>query len=227
MLYLIHGDHQPHTRQALTSQLATATRSGRQIKTILGKSTTRAEIEQVLGTTELFGEKPLIVVESLFAMAAKKKLADILSLLNQETTPALPEPEVILWEAKTLTATQLKQLPQAKVAVFPVSKPIFTWVGSLTPLANKKATMLKAFDQAVTAEAPIFCLAMAVRQIRLLLQSQLDGSGSPRITSQAKQFQQSQLIAALTALSDLDYAHKSGNNRVDLRTDLDLWQLKL
>lgn len=214
MLILIHGDHQVKARQELQNQIAKAKQAGiTDMVTLDGRICSLSEIIQSTESQSLFGTSTrLTIIENLFRRRSKTELTEIIDYLS--TCP--PDQTLLLWDDKTLTATQLKPLTNFKKIVFPLPKIIFKLTDAFTPNANLSG-LLTLLESACAADSAELVLIMLARQLRLMLQKKSRGPGFP----------ESQAIKLHHQLAEIDYQNKSGRLALDLQSELSNWLIKV
>ena len=228
-MIILHGDHQPNSRQRLTTLTTEANAHGVNITRVEAATLTPNALEIILGRDSLFGTTELVIIEGLHSLPASQQRKTLIQLLTQHTQ----NPNLIIWENKSLTATQLKIFQNAKIEEFKIKKLLFTWMDSLSPQTDK-ARLLTLFHQVTDQEPVEFIFLMLARQIRLLIQTK-EGisppSGSPfmlsKLRHQAQFFTLEQLLKLHSQLLKIDLDQKNGKSQLDLKAQLDLWQISL
>ena len=125
MIYIFHGDDQLESRKAFSNHLD-------QIKDteILRLDSKNIEIDKVnlfLQESSLFNTKKALSVSNLFS--AKKDIIDtIIKLINQ-----IENIDIIIWQDKILTATQIKNLKNTQVKTFSLDNKLFTCLNAIKP----------------------------------------------------------------------------------------------
>ncbi len=229
MLTLIHGEDTTASRQELTRLREDFT--GEVLAFPLEEATPE-NLAQVLTSNSLFSVKKLIILENFFT-SRKKPPKDFPKVEDNI--------DVIAWEGKKLTATQVKVieqlLPTIKVQEFKQNQVVFQFVESLRPKNQKQ--MLTLFREYLTVESPEIIFAMITRQFRLLLLAQTNSADGPddylrlspwqraKLAGQAKAFGSKHIQGYLAKLLDIDFKIKTGQSPVDLRTALELLLLQL
>jgi DNA polymerase III delta subunit len=237
-MIILHGDHTPHSRQKLVELLDAAKSQTAEVKRYQASELSLADLEQALGESSLFGSQPTIVIEELHSLPPSKKkealIAHLATVANDQASPSL-----ILWEKRTLTKPMLKKFGAAQVQEFKISNTVFAWLDSLNGTRDRAGAkpnlkhQLQLLHEATQAEDAFYCLIMAARQIRLLIQVKDGGSvgGAPfmiaKLQKQAQSFSLPQLLAAHHRLLELDLAHKTSASSFSLAQDLDLFLLHL
>lgn len=224
MITLIHGDNQAKSRLKLVELVTAAKEMGTTVTTLNGASLSAGELEAALGSTGLFGDKQLVVIENLLAGVRSKHKTALIEMVKKATI------DVMIWESKTLTAAGAKQVAGAKVEAFPINSSVFTWLdqlGGSEPNTKKLATLHQALEQS----EPQLCFALLARQVRLLIQvaSHTPVAMAPfaltKLKSQVKNFTLPQLRALHNKLYQLDLDQKQSGKLIDLRQELELLTL--
>lgn len=224
MITILHGEQHVRSRTALTLQLDRARTQSKQITRLEPKQLDEKSLSVALQTQSLFGEERVIVIEELHSLPKSKKKDALLQTLAAESKNA--ELDIILWEKKQLTATELKVFPTAKSEVFPLAKVMFTWLGSVTgsQLPSQKAKMVKLLQESAESDGEQFCFAMLARQVRMLIEAKemAVGSTNPKLISQAKNFSWQQLLSLHKQLVLIDQKVKTSATPFSLTGQLEL-----
>lgn len=224
-MLILHGEHELNSRARLIELTSAAKQNGTQVIWLDGKKLTTADLELALGSDTLFANPKLLVIEQVFAGPKSKRkddLAKALGLISDQTV------EVIIWEAKTLTATQLKTLANPKQELFKLSNAVFTWLDALSPAQATKAKQQQLFTAAVAAESAEFCLIMLIRQLRLLIQAKENTLTSlppfmiGKIKKQADAFTLEQLLSLHAAVFGIDKRQKTGTSPANTCQELEV-----
>lgn len=225
-IIILHGDHQVAVRSELAKIMDKWQETDTKTVSIEGAKLTLAEIEEATGSQSLIPMPQGIVIEGLLTRTRSKAKQTIIDYL----TKANSTDQIILVEPKTLTAAQLKSIPQGQVKSFPLPKALFKYLDQIhTPPEHA----LPALRLTITQDSPELCFAMLNRQIRLLLQTLTNTpmKEAPfvinKLRSQARHFSLPQLKSAQDRLLQIDRNQKTGNSRLSLQQDLEQWQLKL
>jgi len=227
-MQLLHGEHLVASRQKLVTLLDAARATNRQIVHIDAARLQPHDLELQLGSDDLFGTPKTVVIEELHSLPKSQKKNQLLEIVAKAAQISDPSLEVILWEKRELTPTMLKQFPQAKVTISKISNAVFSWLDSLSPQPATKPTQLKLLHTAITSEDAFMCLAMLVRQVRLLIQVKAGSAvgGAPfmiaKLQKQAQPFTLPQLLKIHQHLLKLDLAFKTSVTSLNLDQHLDL-----
>lgn len=225
-MLLFHGEHTIKSREALLHAIAEARAAGHAIVKVESKSLTVPLLEGFLGSAELFSDQQTVVIEELHSLPVGQRRTALIAMVKAAASAG--QPELILWEKRKLTATQLKQFPQAKILEFKLSSTLFGWLDSLSGASATKVAQLKKLNQVLAEEDAMFCFTMLIRQIRMLLQLKTGGTvaGAPfmvtKLRQQAQSFTQEQLLAIHNQLLTLDWQLKTSRNIRELEAELGL-----
>jgi hypothetical protein len=225
-LIILHGEHHVNSRAKLVEFIAAAQQKNAQIEHLeAGSSLNAATLEAALGSQDMFVSDKLVIVEGLLTSQRSKKKDEMLDLLLKYADSA----EIIAWEAKKLTAPQLKKFAKTKQELFTLSSSLFEWLDSLHQPIPRKLSLLQ---QAANQDGAEFCFAMLARQIRLLL---LTKSGAQmkehpfvvkKLQAQAKSFTLEKLVSLHEQLTFIDFRQKTGRSKLNLQQEMEQLLLK-
>lgn len=225
-MIILHGENIIKSRQRLVELIEAAKKAGKDVERLGAAKLKPAELETALQKTSLFGTEQLVVIEELHSLprsAQKNLLINIVSQANVD---------VILWEKRALTPTMLKVFPNATVEQFKLSNSLFAWLDALSPKTDKKQYMRLA-EAAQRANGEQMCLAMLIRQVRLLIQVK-DGAvpaGPPfmisKLKKQAQDFSLDKLLDLHSQLFTIDLNSKTSNSFLTVGQELDLLGVNL
>lgn len=125
MIYIFHGDNQFESRRSFSDHLD-------QIKNadIFRLDSKNIDIDRVnlfLQESSLFNTKKVLSISNLFA-TNKSIIDQINKLINQSQNV-----DVVIWQDKTLTPTQIKIFKNAQVKNFPLDNKLFTCLNAIKP----------------------------------------------------------------------------------------------
>ncbi|MDD4027371.1 MAG: hypothetical protein PHO75_04265 [Candidatus Shapirobacteria bacterium] len=125
MIYIFHGDNQLESRKAFSDHLD-------QIKDadILRLDSKNIEVDKVnlfLQESSLFNIKKVLSISNLFS-TNKAIIDQINKLINQIETI-----DVVIWQDKTLSPTQLKIFKNSQVKIFPLDNKLFACLNAIKP----------------------------------------------------------------------------------------------
>lgn len=224
MITILHGENEVKSRDQLATLLSQAKENNFQIERLEAKRLSLADLEQALVSNSLFGEKKLLIIETLHSLPRSKKKNQLINLLNQTNSDV----EIILWEKRSLTPTMIKKINPQKVQEFKTSSSTFAWLDSLS--GNKKTikNQLALLAKADQDDGEQMCFAMLARQVRLLITAKDGGElkGHPfvikKVKSQANNFTIDQLLSIHKRMLDIDQKMKTSTNFLSLKAELDL-----
>lgn len=130
MIYIFHGDDQNQSRLALNQFLDT--KKELDILRVDNKEINLDDINGFINSQSLFNNPKIIVISNLFSIP--KTIFDKLVKILKSN----PNFDIIIWQEKTLTITQLKIFPKAIVKLFPLDKIIFSCINNLRPKNSSK-----------------------------------------------------------------------------------------
>lgn len=224
-MLVLHGEHELKSRARLIELTTAAKQNHTEVTWLDGKKLTPADLELALGSDTLFANPKLLVIEQVFAGPKSKRKDDLAKALGQITDSTI---EVVIWEAKALTATQLKTLGNPQAELFKLSNAVFTWLDALSPAQAAKPKILKFFNAAVEAESAEFCLLMMLRQIRLMIQAK-ENQLPPmapfmigKLKKQAEAYTLSQLVELHKGLFFIDKRQKTGLSPANVCQELEV-----
>ncbi len=226
MMTILHGENTVKSRARLVELLQEKSEQGAAVERVEAKTLARAELETKLVKTDLFGTERVVVIEELHSLPKSQRKNELIELAATSNT------DLILWEKRSLTKTMLKKFPQAEVEEFKLSNALFGWLDTLRGNGGQ-TQQLTALHQALAAEDAYLCLIMLARQVRLLIEIK-DGSqpaGPPwmmkKMSHQADSFTMPQLLQLHSRLLEIDLAHKTSTNNLELDQELDLLIINL
>lgn len=226
MVTILHGENTVQSRDKLVQMIDQAKKTDSKVTRLEAKKLTLANLEENLGSSDLFGSNKLIIVEGLHSLPRSKNKTALIKLVAANQLP------VILWEKRSLTKTMLKQFPQTEVFEFKLSKTLFKWLDSINSLRQEKSAV-SLFHQTLQTDDVGLCFAMLTRQIRLLIQAKDGGvvRGAPfmisKLKKQAAGFDLDQLLELHSQLLDIDLKLKTSTGNLSLEQELDLLLLNM
>jgi len=230
MITILHGEHHLQSRGVLSSLIAAASQSGRQVAHLEVKNLEPSGLQVSLQTQSLFAEPRTVIIEELHSLMKSKRKEELIKLL--ETFSDQEEVEIVLWEKKQLTATDLKHFPKAKVQAFLPTRSMFSWLNALSgqPSDAIKSRILTLQRAAVESDGEQFCFAMVMRQVRMLMEAK-EGHGSAgqnfKMVGQAKLFSWTQLFYFHKQLLYIDLMQKTSGSPLTISSQLELLTIAL
>lgn len=223
MLTIIHGDDEVKIHACLVGKLEESKKKGIEVIRLAGKGLSIENLENAIGTQELFASEKLVVIDGLLSLPKSKLKEELLGWVKTHDSDTV---HVILIEVKILTATQLKQLPDASVTVFKVPVLLFQFMETIGLVSAPKAITL--FHGILVTQDPEFVFVMLIRQVRMLLAFVADGTydgppfGRQKLTKQAAVFTVEKLLVLHRKLLEIDSRQKTSKNSLSLVQEIDL-----
>jgi hypothetical protein len=125
MIYIFHGDNQLESRKAFSDFMDQ--NNDTDILRLDSKNIEFDKVNLFLQESSLFNTKKILSVSNLFS-TNKSILDQINKLINQ-----IENIDVVVWQDKTLTPTQLKTFKNAQVKNFPLDNKLFICLNSVKP----------------------------------------------------------------------------------------------
>jgi DNA polymerase III delta subunit len=226
-MIIIHGENTIASREKLMENFAEAKRENREIVRFDAKELSEVILEELFGTSDLFGGKKTIVIEGLHSLPKSTKQKTMIQMCAQADLH-----DLVLWEKRELTATMLKNFAKAQVFSFKASKTLFAWLDSLGKKGDE-TKKIQLLHDALSADGEYFCFIMLIRQFRLLIQIKSGEkiAGAPfmitKLKAQASFFSLEEMLKIYNQLLEMDYSQKTSKNLLSLNQWLDLLTLKI
>jgi len=125
MIYIFHGDNQLESRKSFSDHLDQ--NKNTDIFRLDSKNIDIDKVNMFLQESSLFNTKKILSISNLFT-TNKSILDQINKLINQVKIV-----DVVIWQDKTLTPTQLKTFKNAQVKNFPLDNKLFTCLNAIKP----------------------------------------------------------------------------------------------
>lgn len=187
MIYLFHGDDQLKSRSAVNSFLDSKTNFD-----ILRLDTKDIDLDQINGfinSQSLFSIPKIIVFFNFFSIP-KAILDKVIKIIKSHDSF-----DIVIWQDKTLTATQLKTFSPSKAELFPLDKKLFKCINSLAPKNISK--FMPLYHQVLTQEP----FELFLFWLKLNIRKQL---------TTFSRFSPDSLKTAYLQMIELDYQSKTG-----------------
>lgn len=229
MITIVHGENLVKSREKLFQLKQVAKKNNQQLTSLLAKQITFPTLEKALYAHDLFGQEHCLIIEELHSLAHSKIRTKYIEQIQQ----AGQNLNLILWEKKSLSKSNLQKFPQAKVFTYPMGKALWDLLDALKPQARSKKQLLLALNEAVEQDSAEFCFFMISKRISELLAVKLGGEMNihPFVKNKLEQqqllFTQAQLLNAHQQLYQLDKKLKRSQNLLSLRSELDLLLINL
>lgn len=143
MIYIFHGDDQYASRSAFNQQIDK--QQGKDIFRLDTKTTNLDLVNNFLNSPSLFVSQKVLAITNLFS-TPKAILDKVVKLIKDDS-----QNDVYIWQDKTLTPTQTKIFPQAKINHFPINKVLFSCLNQIRP---KNITKFIPLYQKVIEQEP-------------------------------------------------------------------------
>lgn len=101
---ILHGENTVQSRQKLIEVLNKAKTHGLDIVRLEASKLSEADLEQALGSQNLFGADRAIVIEELHSLPKSHRKENLLTAVAT-FAKSNPDTQIILWEKRPLTAT--------------------------------------------------------------------------------------------------------------------------
>ncbi len=220
-VYIFHGDDQATSRKHLHTLTTNLKSRDILIQHLNGKHITPAELEIAVATSNLF-QQEAVLIEYLFSRPRSKDQKTCLQYLASYTG----NKDLILWDKKNLTKTQLKLFPTARVKL--AKTPVLLWrlIDSLLP--NSRSTFIPLMHQTARESEEGFIFIMIARRVSDLIiaksgdTSKLQAWTRSRVMAQARNWNESTLINIHSALTKHDHALKTGQTKLSYLEALDM-----
>jgi hypothetical protein len=229
MLTIVHGENLIKSREKLFELKQLAQGSGQQLNTLLAKKINPQKLEESLLAKDLFGQEQCLIIEQLHSLAhSKKRTAYIESI--QKASQFL---NIVLWEKKSLSKSNLKKFPQAKIFLYPMGKALWQLVDQLSPNPSTKKGLLLLLQQAIEQDSAEFCLSMISKRISDLIAIKVDTQVKMhpfvknKLEKQKGNITLKQLLNFHQELYKLDHKLKHSHNLLSLASELDLLLITL
>ena len=228
MITIIHGDNTVLSRKQLISEIDKRSAAGKTVRSFTASELNIAGLTQALHPTSLFGDEQVLVIERLFRLRSTTLRDQMLTALISQH-----DIEVLLWEDKLISATNLKLLETAKpqTVVFKISPIVFQVMDQFGDPA-KKVQLLKQLHAAYDQDSAEFVFAMLTRQIRLLI-NVVEGETAAmkpytlqKMRTQARFFPLEKALRVHRQLLEIDLAQKTSGSLLSLEQQLDLLALE-
>jgi DNA polymerase III delta subunit len=228
MLQLIHGDNQVASRKKLTELLTEFKKQNKEVFQLSAEKLDRAQLESNLLSESLFGQEKILVLDGLHSLPKSKKKDEFINLISSASI------DIILWEKKLLTKTDLKKLQSdLETYEFKITPKLWTFLDKLSPNPKSKNALLKLFHESIAMDGAEFIFLMMARQIRLLIQVK-EGEANKlapfmlsKLKKQAGEFSLAKLLTIHQQLYQIDTKLKQSTSLLSLEAELDLLLLNM
>ncbi len=187
MIYIFHGDDQLKSRTAINTFLDQ--KKDYDVLRLDSKNINPDQVNVFINSQSLFSSPKAIALFNLFS-TPKANLDKVIKVIKSNDSF-----DIIIWQDKTLTATQLKTFPNSKSETFPLDKKLFKCINSLAP---KNTSRFIPLYRQVLSQEPfelfLFWLKFNIRK---------------QLTTFSK-FSPDSLKTAYLQMIELDYQSKTG-----------------
>lgn len=187
MYYIFHGDNQLASRSALNLFLDKKT--GFDIFRVDAKEVNFDHINGFINSQSLFSSQKIIVFLNFFSIP--KAIGDKLIKIIKSNSDF----DIVIWQDKTITATQIKTFPKATIEVFHLDKKLFNCLNNLYPKNLTK--FIPLFHQVLEQEP----FELFLFWLKFNLRKQLTGFS---------RFSPNSIKTAYLQTIELDYQSKTG-----------------
>lgn len=229
MITIIHGENLIKSREKLFQLKQAAQSKNQQLTSLLAKKITFPNLEKALYAHDLFGQEHCLIIEELHSLARSKIRTQYIEQIQR----AGQNLDLILWEKKSLSKSNLEKFPQVQVFTYPTGKALWDLLDALKPQANSKKQLLLTLNEAIEQDSAEFCFIMISKRISELLALKLGAEITihpfvkNKLDHQQLLFTQAQLLDAHQRLYQLDKKLKHSQNLLGLRSELDLLLINL
>lgn len=223
MLKVIHGENQVASRKKLVEFIKQAKQQNKEVISLNAEKLDRAKLESALLSESLFNNEKLLIIEGVYSLPKSKKKDEFIELISSASI------EIILWDKKLLSKTNLKKLPtDLENYEFKITPKMWTFLDTLSTNPKVKTLMMKLFKESVEGDGAEFVFLMMARQIRILIQ--VKENHPPKIApfmlsklnKQAKDFSLKKLLDLHQQLYLIDQKQKTSTSLLSLEGELDL-----
>lgn len=187
MIYIFHGDNQKESRTALNQFLESNPKSD--ILKLDFKQIDLTQITSFLQTQSFLTPQKILAFNNFFSLPkpTQDKIKKIIDTTN--------ECDVVIWQDKTISPTQLKTFPKSQIQNFKLDNKLFTCLNTIKPKNLKN--FIPLYHQVIQADLYDLFLYLAKNNIRKQL------TGYPK-------FSPIILKKIYLQLIELDFQNKTG-----------------
>lgn len=228
MITILHGDNTAASRNSFTI----LRQSSNNPVTLRGGSFTLTDLVQIFEGGELFAQNKDVFIEDLFA---KIKKGQELEIFTEYLTNQGVEKNIVLWEGKILSKTQLGLFKNCSVQIFKLPTFLFSLLDGLRP--NNTSFLIIQAQKVMNDIGEEILFSMLIRQIRMLLALREKASTEEvkklapwqrtKLTQQASSFTTEHLITLHKMLFLIDTTRKIGTNTLPLPASIDFFLLRI
>lgn len=229
---ILHGEDHVKSRLELAHIIADAKLKDWEVVEMLGKEITLTDLKQALESLSLFGQERLVVIEDLFSRQTSKARQELLDYLAKEKPKAL-----LIWESKTVTATQAKPFAGSDIKEFKLPQMLFSFLDDITP--KRGLLNLRNLESVLKAQPGELVFALLVKRVRQLLVLNAGGLDvldeveklaawqKNKLLKQAGKFATPLLRGWYADMLRFDAARKSGKTSLTMDEQLRYWMARI
>ena len=219
-MIIIHGDDYVASRNYLNDLIDSAKTKNQTVTRLEADKLELTQVVQVVESVGFFGADYLLVVFGFFSEPKSKHRENLLNYFKEHQIA-----NIILYESKSLSATNLKAFTQSQISHHKPSTILFSFLENIKPGNGTK--VLTQYQELLDKKTPPeLIFALLVRQTRLLIQA-----GEPaslkvapwmknKLTSQSRVFDEEILLKLHEQLYQIDKNIKPGRNPLALSLQL-------
>jgi len=227
-IFVYSGEDIISSRKAFLEHLESLKKDNLLVEKVEGKSLNSELLENLLGSTTLFGEKKVLAVDNFLSQPKAKDKEEIL-----EKILSFENGLVLFWENKDFSRTNQQKYPKEFIFKnFKLPSVLFKFLDSLAP--GQTESSLKLYQQTIGQTDASFVFLMMVRQLRLLLLAKdkkdllkLASWQKAKLKKQAAFFKEEQLIKTYEKLLKIDFQQKTSSTPYSLEHQLELLLLEI
>lgn len=180
-----------------------------------GNDLTLTVLKQNLGSTSLFGEIPVLIIENFFSRRTSTEKTKIIDFLLSDNY------QIIFYDSKDISP-QLKKFKPDVIKIFDLPKYLFRFLDTFS------SDLLSKTLETLEPEIVLASLAKHLHNLILVKTGSLDLPGwqVQKFQSQASKYSLPKLINLNSLLLAVDLAQKTSTSPLSLSQALDLWCAK-
>ncbi len=187
MIYIYHGDNTKDSREAFNQHLDQ--NKDTNILRLDNKEADPDLINNFLNGTSLFSSKKVLALTNFFSIT-KATLDKIVKIINSQN-----DTDILIWQDKTLNATQLKTYPKANSKLFRLDNKLFACLNSIKP--HNLSQFIPLYEEVIQQNLYDLFLYLLKNNIR------------KQLTTYSR-FDTASLKKSYLQMIELDYQNKSG-----------------
>jgi hypothetical protein len=203
MIYIFHGDNQELSRKAFSDAMNKY--KDCDVLNLDSKNAEEIAISQFLNSQSFISPNKLLCISGFFSIT-KSKLDKILKVIENS-----PQTDVLIWQDKTLNATQLKLLPKSTINHYRADNHLFLCLNQIKP--KNLRNFLKLYQKVISAGLYDLFLYMLKNNLRKKIG--------------ASAFNPDLLKKTYLNLIELDFQNKTGTLSIAKEIALERLMIKL